>query len=273
MAVTYCKNCNHHLEPDAAFCSACGGQIVKNRITLKNLLEEFSDRFLNLDSAFFKTFRALFTKPEDVIGGYIDGVRKKYLSAFGYFAISLTVAGIYVFVLREYLMDSLFENLTATELPYEEQQLAFIKNFTMGVNEYQTLFSILSIPLLALISRIVFWNYSKYNYLEHIVIYLYAFSHINLIFYLLVMATMWSSTLYTFVSFTGLLAYLVYICFVLKRLYQLNVVNLILKTSLFALIGGFVLLIVSIIIGIVMFQMGAFDELIESVKAAKAART
>ncbi|MCC4212432.1 DUF3667 domain-containing protein [Leeuwenhoekiella parthenopeia] len=266
--VSYCRNCHQNLDAGAAFCSACGGQIVKNRITVKNLAEDFNDRFLNLDSAFLKTFRALFTKPEDVIGGYIDGVRKKYLSAFGYFAISLTVAGIYVFILREYLMDSLFENLQVSETPNQEQQLAFIKNFTMSINEYQTLFSVLSIPILALISRIVFWNYKKYNYLEHIVIYLYAFSHINLVFYILAIGTIWSTSLYTFISFTGIIAYIVYICFVLKRLYRLNTTSLILKTSLFALIGGIVFTILCTVAMIIMYKLGVFDALIESTKTA-----
>ena len=77
VVVDYCRNCLKNLPPNAAFCDSCGGKIIKNRITFKNLLEDFNDRFLSIDGAFPKTFLALFTKPEDVIGGYINGVRKK----------------------------------------------------------------------------------------------------------------------------------------------------------------------------------------------------
>ena len=79
VVVNYCRNCSKNLSPHAVFCNYCGGKIIKNRITVKNLLEDFNDRFLSIDGAFPKTFLALFKKPEDVIGGYINGVRKKYI--------------------------------------------------------------------------------------------------------------------------------------------------------------------------------------------------
>ena len=113
--VSYCRNCLENLNPKVTFCHSCGAKIIKNRLTLANLAEDFNDRFLSIDAAFPKTFIALFTKPEDVIGGYIEGVRKKYLSAFGYFALSLSVAGIYVFILREYFLDTFLSNFELAE--------------------------------------------------------------------------------------------------------------------------------------------------------------
>lgn len=274
VVVDYCRNCSKNLSPNAVFCDHCGGKIIKNRITTKNLLEDFNDRFLSIDGAFPKTFIALYRNPEDVIGGYINGVRKKYMSAFGYFALSLSIAGIYVFILREYFMDSIFENISSETIQNQDQaQLDFVKQFTNGINEYQALLSILSIPILALISRIVFWNYKQYNYLEHVVIYLYAFSHINLTVYILAILTIWSPSTYLFFSFVGMIGYVVYLCYVLKRLYGLSFKKLILKTSLFALVGSFFFLIISIIAGIIMFKMGMFDEFIENIKAANEANT
>ncbi|WP_290474895.1 DUF3667 domain-containing protein [Leeuwenhoekiella sp. UBA1003] len=240
-------------------------------MTIKNLLEDLNDRFLNIDAGLPKTFIALFTKPEDVIGGYIEGVRKKYLSAFGYFALSLTVAGIYVFILREYFLDTFLGNFELAE-GQSEVELSVIKDFTIKINEYQALLSILSIPLLALISRIVFWNYKKYNYLEHIVIYLYAFSHINLVFYILLVLTMWSPDLYTYFSFISVIGYLFYICYVLKRLYQLNTASLILKTLLFGVLGSVFFVIISIVTALVMLKLGMFDEVLENAKAMQAAK-
>ena len=267
VVVDYCRNCAKHLNPHAKFCDSCGAKIIKNRITTRNLLEDFNDRFLSIDGAFPKTFIALFKKPEDVIGGYINGVRKKYISAFGYFALSLSIAGIYVFIIREYFMDSLFENIAFPE-KQNQVQLDFIKKITLNMNEYQALFSIISIPVLALISRIVFWNYKQFNYLEHMVIYLYAFSHINLTFYILVILTIWSTSLYTFFSFVGMIGYIFYLCYVLKRLYRLSFYNLILKTSLFALIGILLILLLFIAV-IVMAKMGMFDELLKSIQTAQ----
>ena len=267
VVVDYCRNCSKNLSSNAVFCDHCGGKIIKNRITTKNLLEDFNDRFLSIDAAFPKTFIALYRNPEDVIGGYINGVRKKYMSAFGYFALSLSIAGIYVFILREYFMDSLFENLEIQE-GQTQAQIDWVKKFASSFNEYQALLSIFSIPVLALISRIVFWNYKQFNYLEHVVIYLYAFSHINLTVYILAILTIWSPSIYLFFSFVGTIGYVIYLCYVLKRLYGLSFKKLILKTSLFALIGSIFFLIISILAGIIMFKMGMLDELIENIKAA-----
>jgi len=261
--VGYCRNCQKNLDPGAAFCSACGAKIIKNRLTIKNLLEDLNDRFLNIDAGFPKTFIALFTKPEDVIGGYIEGVRKKYLSAFGYFALSLTVAGIYVFILREYFLDTFLENFKLAE-GQSEEELSAIKDFTIKINEYQALLSILSIPLLALISRIVFWNYKNYNYLEHIVIYLYAFSHINLVFYILLVLTMWSPSLYTYFSLISVIGYLFYLCYVLKRIYRLNTASLILKTLLFAAVSSVFLVLIFLIAGFVVEKLGVLDEILKT---------
>ncbi|MAO43621.1 MULTISPECIES: DUF3667 domain-containing protein [Leeuwenhoekiella] len=271
VVVDYCRNCLKNLPPNAAFCDSCGGKIIKNRITFKNLLEDFNDRFLSIDGAFPKTFLALFTKPEDVIGGYINGVRKKYISAFGYFALSLSFAGIYVFVIKEYFIDDFFDEM-AVPATQNQIQMNLVKKITLGLTEYQALLSILSIPIYALISRLVFWNYKQFNYLEHMVIYLYAFSHINLTFYVLVILTMWSSSLYSMFSFLAMFAYIFYTCYVLKRLYRLNMFNLILKTSLFAVIGSVFLIIISVISIAIMVKMGMFDELFESIKQAEASK-
>lgn len=41
---------------------------------------------------------ALWMKPEDVINGYVNGLRKRYMSAFSYFAVALTLGSIYMFI-------------------------------------------------------------------------------------------------------------------------------------------------------------------------------
>tara|TARA_R110002020_G_scaffold249302_1_gene463218 strand:+ start:326 stop:1171 length:846 start_codon:yes stop_codon:yes gene_type:complete len=267
--VNYCRNCNKNLPVDAFFCNHCGAKKIENRITFRNLAEDFNERFLNLDAGFPKTFIALFTKPEDVIGGYMNGLRKRYLSAFSYFAISITFAGIYIFLFREYFMDSVFNDMSLAQTPQDAAATEFTKNMVNKVNEYQTLYNLASIPLIALISRLVFWNYKKYNYLEHLVIYLYAFSHANLIIYAISLATIWSNTLYIITSFASFFLYFIYIAYVLKRLYRLRFDQILLKSMLFLVIGGVLFTILSIALIIIFYKMGALDNFIENIEAAK----
>ena len=95
-----CKNCNTSLIEGNDFCGFCGAKVIRNRLTIKNLLAHFSEQFLNYDNQFLKTFLHLFTKPEVVIGGYIDGTRKKHVNVISYFAIALTLFRITTFYFK-----------------------------------------------------------------------------------------------------------------------------------------------------------------------------
>jgi hypothetical protein len=86
-----CKNCQTSLSETAEYCYHCGGKIIKNHLTIRNLFEHFSEAFLNYDR-FLQTFIGLFTAPEEVIGCYISGTRKKYVNVISYFAIAITIS-------------------------------------------------------------------------------------------------------------------------------------------------------------------------------------
>jgi len=51
-----CKNCNITLTNEDNFCNNCGAKIIRNRITIRNLFETFSEQFLNYDNKFLQTF-------------------------------------------------------------------------------------------------------------------------------------------------------------------------------------------------------------------------
>lgn len=89
-----CQNCSTIITQNGNYCPNCGAKVIRNRITMRNLITDFSEEFLSFDNKFLKTFIDLFKKPEVVIGGYISGVRKKYVNAISYFAIALTITGL-----------------------------------------------------------------------------------------------------------------------------------------------------------------------------------
>ena len=243
-----CVNCGEHIALDQRFCSHCGGKRIYNRLTWRNLLEDFADRFLNLENSFLKTFIALWKRPEDVIGGYMNGMRKKYLPAFSYFAVAVSLSGFYTFILQGWFLDQFFsvqagmygaEALTAQD----EASLEVTKMVTNKMLEYQSLYMFLSIPIFAIISRIVFWNYKQCNFVEHFVIYLYAYSHVSIITVILNLLTMWNNTLYMISSFLTILLLIVYITYVLKRLFKLDAARLVLKFALFLVVSFFIFLL------------------------------
>jgi hypothetical protein len=251
-----CVNCDAHLELDQRFCANCGGKRMYNRITWRNLFEDFVDRFLNIENAFLKTFVGLFKRPEDVIGGYMKGMRKKYLPAFSYFAIAITVAGFASFIIKNWFIDNMVAAQTAIydDTAIGGMQKTFLSEWIGLLIDYQSVVYFTAIPLIALMSRLVFWNYKKYNLVEHFVIYLYAYSHTAMILTIVGLSLMWNESVYQIYTYMGLPLTIIYIGFVLKRLFKLDNGAVVLKTALFLL----VLLFVFLALGIIFFVAGLF---------------
>ena len=88
-----CKNCKTELSIDSSYCNTCGGRVVRNRLTFRNLFEHITETFFNFDNKLLRTFIDLFTKPERVIAGYISGVRRQYVNPISYLALVLTIGG------------------------------------------------------------------------------------------------------------------------------------------------------------------------------------
>lgn len=264
-----CKNCNTQLTSNQNFCSHCGAKVIRNRLALKSLWKEFSQRFFNYDNTFFKTFRHLFVKPAVVIDSFIDGTRKKYMNVFNYFTISITITGFFTFIYLKFFPEIYTGAMDSLQTAYEsEAQQKMFSKFMSAVFDYQSLIYFLLIPVFALISKIVFYNYKKYNYTEHVVIYLYAYSHVTMslnIVYLI--CILLYKPFLSYMSILSIPISILFIAYVLKRLYKLSFKKILLKTLLFLVVGLVFYIGVTIIIGILMlilmFMDGSLMEMIE----------
>ncbi|MEP0264138.1 DUF3667 domain-containing protein [Dokdonia sp.] len=258
-----CINCEEPLALDQRFCSSCGGKRVYNRITWRNLFEDFVDRFLNVENAFLRTFLGLFKRPEDVIGGYMHGMRKKYLPAFSYFAVAITIASVYAFIIKNWFLDDMI--LAQTSIykgSVAEVQKDMVGSTIRTMMEHQSLTYFAMIPILALLSRLVFWNYKKYNLVEHFVIYLYGYSHIAMLNTIVGICFVWNQTLAQIFGFVSIILMIVYMGYVLKRLFKLDMGSIVLKTGLFFLIGAILfglLMIIIAVIGVYLAKSGQLD--------------
>ncbi len=259
-----CKNCQTKIEHNDDFCRNCGGKIVRNRLTIKNLFEHLSEHFLNYDNRFLQTFITLFTKPEDVIDGYITGVRKKYANVVSYFAIALTVSGLQLFILYKFFPE------TMDMSTYDQQTIGPNSNDVMSiVREYQAVIMMLTVPLYALVSYFVFYTLKKYNYTEHLVIFMYLLSQLTFIgaFTALSAAFLGLSFVYAGLILSPL--QIIYSIYVLQKLYKLSAKGLILRTLFFFLI----LFIAFVIFIIITIMIGYFNgSLMEQIEAQRAAK-
>jgi len=256
-----CKNCGQALLLDQRFCQGCGAKRMYNRLNWINLFEDFADRFLNIENHFFRTFIALFKCPEDVIDGYVNGTRKKYISAFGYFTIAVTIAGIYAFILQQWFLEDLIAAQTSLTPQQEMEQWQIDLNTKIFeyTFKYTSLVYFLSIPAMAVMSRTVFWNYKKYNFVEHNVIYLYGYSQVAMVSSVVQLIFIKVHFVVVAIGILSIFWNIGYFVYVLKRIFKLRLDQIILKTLLFIALGGFLMFGLGIVFGILGAFLGWFD--------------
>ena len=265
-----CKNCSEPLDLDQQFCARCGAKRIYNRLNAKNLFEDFTERFLNIENAFLKTFIALWVQPEDVINGYINGLRKRYMSAFSYFAVALTLGSIYIFLFRNLMLaetSELGEMFSGFQEGMQSQGVKSSFEFANLFLDYNSFLSFLFIPFYAILSKIIFWNYKHVNFIEHVVIYLYAYAQAQILSNGLLILFAWSGMAQLIISSFISIVPFFYTAYVLYRVFDLNMQQLLLKTLFFLLILLPFSCIFFSVIGSGMYATGVFDGMIESIKA------
>lgn len=248
-----CKNCSGPLRTDYSFCSNCGAKIIRNRITLKNLWYDFTERFFNLDSTFLKTFKHLFSRPDEVIVGYINGARKKYLNPISYFTIAIGLGGLFVFMHTEFFPDALdFKFLypdadtlnDVDKIAYDSQ-----KKLNTFLFKYQSLFYIAMLPFLALISRLVFINKKQFNLSEHFVINIYAYSHLSIIINTVYIFILWNSKLLYYASVVSFVFQIGFFTWVFFKIFNLSIKQTLIKLLFFLVILAVVFFIIMVAVG------------------------
>jgi len=261
-----CKNCTNPILNNTKFCANCGSRIIGRRLTFKFFFQEFLEKALSIDNKLLKTFWHLIVKPDYVIKGYIDGVRKKYLEPFGYLLISITLSGITIFLVRENAVDVL-DGLNQGQ---NEKFRETYKSMMNTMYDFNSIVTALTIPFYALISWLVFLNKKMFNYVEHLIIYIYTTAQFSIL----------SAILFVGVYFSGLedssgtvmmgvlLTSMIYNAYTLKRIFKLNIKQLLIKIIYF-LIVLFVLYIFVSILTIIAFLIFMGPEGLQEFTAPK----
>ena len=260
-----CKNCKKDIGNESNYCNYCGARVIRNRLTFGNLLAHFSEEFLNYDNRFLQTFIALISKPEAVIRSYISGTRKKYVNVINYFAIAITLSGLQMFFLQKFFPEAL--DFSSISQPGTEE---FNKGIFDFVQEYQSVAMMLNVPLYALISRIVFIKEKifRYNYTEHLVIYMYVLAQFSMFsFFILLIGAFFGFDIGSLSVISGPLQ-LLYFGYCVKRIFNLDWPNFILRTLIFfgvLIVLGIIFIIVFIIVA---KYTGMLDAMIEAQRQA-----
>ena len=156
-----------------------------------------------------------------------------------------------------------FEGQENNPIAPKQEELA--RDVNNEIQKYYSLVLFLTIPILALISKLVFHNYKRYNFAEHSVIYAYSYSQYLILSYasipfcLLIDDFLYYYTIFSFVLLIGFHAY------VLKRFFEISWIKILVKTLFFLVIlvvALLVLFILGVIFALVYLTLsGQFEQL------------
>ncbi|MCL5245271.1 DUF3667 domain-containing protein [Cellulophaga sp. 20_2_10] len=239
-----CKNCANNLQTDYSFCPDCGAKVIRNRLTIKNLLSDITERYFNLDNTFLRTFLHLFTKPDVVINGYVNGTRRKYLNPISYFGIALMLAGFLMFFMRKVFN---FE----MELDAFDQGMnpEFTKKMTNVIYDYSSLLFISYIPIF-LIAGLITLNKRKHLLAEYTVSVIYSLAQWSILsFFTSMLIIAYFPESYSNYSLTLTLFLILYFIYVQQRLNKYSAWQIVYKSVLFT--GVFF----TIFVGLIIFLM------------------
>tara|TARA_R100000935_G_scaffold58576_1_gene96339 strand:+ start:24590 stop:25414 length:825 start_codon:yes stop_codon:yes gene_type:complete len=256
-----CKNCKQQLQEKDQYCSICGAKLISHRLTLRNAWGEFQDRFLNIDNTFFKTYIHLFKNPVAVIGGYIEGMRKRYINVFSYFAIALTLTGIQIFIVRRFYPESLELPFgIGANLPESYENMDWIYDFI-------SIITLINLPIYALVARLTFIGHKKYNYAEQLVIMTYIFSQYSISSFPIILIAVAAGVNYYVLGYVVFIPLFIYTAYVYTKLYQLSWNQIFLRGLILIAVIIVCLLLISILQFLVLISNGGMEEFIEAQKA------
>jgi len=223
-----CKNCYTNLAEEDQFCSKCGAKVIKERLNLKMVFQEFTATFISWDNTILKTFKHLITQPEKVINTYINGTRKRYLKPFTFLLIALSIYGIYLNVFGHLYLEtfSKWSNFNNENIKLDKDYIERMQKITSIIFKYFNLIQLILIPFYAFILKKVF---KRNNFVEHIIIISYVEAELFIIS--TVLLTIMILLKVNIIVATNILSPFSYIYFfyVYKRVYQLSFIDTLVK--------------------------------------------
>jgi len=172
---TSCINCNHAVGGrDQKYCPNCGQPTPAHRIDWHFLGHELEHSVLHMDRGILYSLKQLMGRPGPLLRDYIEGRRGNQVKPL----LLITMMSAAVLLLNRLLVGTSIVDGGASEallagqtLPAEMQRFMDASR-TVGawIESHFAAFTLMLLPIEALVFRVVFNRYSKLNYPEWLVI-------------------------------------------------------------------------------------------------------
>jgi hypothetical protein len=169
-----CPNCG--APRLGAYCHDCGQHHLATRLQLRQLWDEFVERFLNLEQGLFHTVLALTLQPGAAIRDYVQGHRRKYANPFSYFLIGSAVS-LLLFGLAEGRFGPMIESMLEMSRPlFTDRQFDLYRQFTeASIQQQAFMWLLIAFPFAGLLRA--FFDDRGVNIAETFVFTLFVFGH------------------------------------------------------------------------------------------------
>jgi hypothetical protein len=169
-----CKNCA--VEFEGNYCPNCGQNSGVMRFTYPYFLRETFFSSLDIEHGFTYSLKALFLRPGNAIRDYLQGKR-----------LSLTVPGKYLILMGAIstFLAVQYEIFKVPEISEKLMWLPDVAGFFKFAAQYTTVINIITIPIFAFFSWIIFRN-KGYNYAENTILNIFITSQQLLMLVILV---------------------------------------------------------------------------------------
>lgn len=154
-----CNNCG--FIDSGIYCSSCGLSLLKQRISVSNLVQSIIDYFSNFEDKYFTTVKMLTINPFVFIKSYIEGKRDDYYIPFKYFFLNLSLC---IFVFNYFDLGNIdfavAELNIKTTMKFKSDVM-----FDYIMDNYGQFYSLVIIPFYVFIAKLLFRK-SNYNVAE-----------------------------------------------------------------------------------------------------------
>lgn len=255
-----CKNCDTQLSEVVKYCQRCGAKVIRNRLTFRNLWDDFQQNFLNIENTVLKTYLDMFRKPEVVIGGFVNGTRKRYFNVISYFALAVTISGIQLFILTKFFPDKMdISPLVLDSTPKEFTNMDWMY-------EYYSLIVLINLPIYSFIAYLVFYSLKRYNFTEHFVTMTYISAQFAITSAVITVITSMLGLNFYIVGSVMNLFLMIFTAYCYKRLFGLSLGGILIRSLLFIGIAIVLLICLSILQVAYYLYTGEFQKLIDAEK-------
>ncbi|MES2679801.1 MAG: DUF3667 domain-containing protein [Bacteroidota bacterium] len=180
MKTQECLNCSHSFT--GKYCSNCGEKVYSEHDkTIGHLFEEITHFLTHFEGTFFRSLKAMFTKPGLLAQDYCRGVRKRYFKPVSLYIFVVVIYLIFPIMaglnmpLENYRGQRFFGSMVNASIvkKLEQKQITFPElsyRFEKKSEKISKIMLIVILPLCSFVLLLLWWRKKEFYFFDHFIL-------------------------------------------------------------------------------------------------------